>query len=747
MHQTEDPSLAALADAFVAFREGVLVLDADDAILAFNPAFEQAWDLLGVPLVRSLTFAENLEAAAALGRAAAEAWLAHRRTAGGDASFLVPMPGGMVFRVAEYVSAGGRRQVNCRDVTAERQQELALVEKEYRYRLLVETITEGVIVLDRDRRVVFANPRFVSWYGGSDMALLGRALADLVRPDGRAALAPLFGAAVPPPVEAALTCPDGQERFVLISATPLKGASGVRSGHFAIITDVTELRRAAERLRQSEARFRGIIENTPFGILTLDTEGRVRTVNPAFLAITGADDAAFAGADPADWLPDARPTLAELMSRDAGAATGESRLRRAADLGHARLVLSRMEGAADAWLLIVEDVTEARQMEETLRHTAKLALLGEMSASLAHEISQPLNVIRLAAESALLSLDDGDAAAIRAKFETIGAQSDRLRETIDYMQAFSRRDAGARKSFDTAAAVGSAVALMTPQCSSLGIAIGFDPPAEPLAVVGHQRQLEQVLVNLLRNAVDAIVERRTLDRERPGRIDVGLGTATGRDRRAWVEVAVADTGTGVRDADLPHLFEPFFTRKTEGLGTGLGLSISLGLITAMGGRIEAENRPEGGCRFRILLPPADRPPETAEPPAPLAPPPAAAAGEMPPMTILVADDEPLATHEIQAFLERGGHRVFTAASGRAARRALETEHVDILVTDLSMPDGDGFQLIAETSAEYPHVAIVVVTGQPLRDREALAELESGVDAVLRKPVSLRELAATLRGLA
>jgi CheY-like chemotaxis protein len=101
----------------------------------------------------------------------------------------------------------------------------------------------------------------------------------------------------------------------------------------------------------------------------------------------------------------------------------------------------------------------------------------------------------------------------------------------------------------------------------------------------------------------------------------------------------------------------------------------------------------------------------------------------------------------KALIERGGHRVFTAASGRAARRALETEHVDILVTDLSMPDGDGFQLIAETSAEYPHVAIVVVTGQPLRDREALAELESGVDAVLRKPVSLRELAATLRGLA
>lgn len=746
MRHTEDTLLATLAEGFAAFREGILLLDADDAILAFNPAFEQAWDLLGVPLVRSLTFAENLEAAAALGRAAAETWLARRRAAGGDAEFLVPMPGGVALRVAEYPVPSGGRQITCRDVTAEHQREASLTDSEYRYRLLVETITEGVIVLDRDRRVVFANPRFVSWFGGSDMALLGRALDDLVRADSRAALAPLFGGDAPRSVEVALACPGG--RFVLVSAAPLKGASGRRSGHFAIITDVSELRSASERLRQSEERFRGIIETTPFGILTLDAEGRVRTVNPAFAAITGAPEDAFAGADPADWLPEARPPLADLRAAaGAAAASGESRLRRAGELGHARILLSRMGGAEDAWLLIVEDVTEAQQLEEALRHTAKLALLGEMSASLAHEISQPLNVIRLAAESALLSLGEGDAAAIRTKFEIIGAQSDRLRETIDYMQAFSRRDAGARKSFDTVAAIGAATALMTPQCSSLGIVLGFAPPPRPVPVVGHPRQLEQVLVNLIRNAVDAIVERRAREPERPGRIDVSLGEFAGRDGRGWVRLEISDTGTGARPEDLPHLFEPFFTRKTEGLGTGLGLSISLGLITAMGGRIEAENLAEGGCCFRVLLPLADRPPEPdAVPPEP---PRAAVAreGETPAMTILVADDEPLATAEIKAFLERGGHRVIAVTGGRAARAALEGGHVDILVTDLAMPDGDGFRLIAETAAEYPHVAIVVVTGQPLRDREALADLESGVDAVLRKPVSLRELAATLRGLA
>ena len=748
LHDT-DPLSAALHDAFASSGEGMLLLDADDGILAFNPEFERAWDLFGVPLVRSLTFVENLEAAAALGRTSADAWLAHRRSATGAECCLLGIPGGSTLQICETQTQGGRRMIVCRDVTADRTRELELTENEYRYRLLVETITEGVIVLDRDRHIVFANPRFLSWFGGNDMALLGRALEDLVLPDSRKRLDPLFSAS-PRSVEVPLAC-GSEVRFVLISGAPLKGVGGVPSGQFAIITDVTQLRLATERLRQSEERFRGIIENTPFGVLSLDATGAVVTVNPAFRALVGLSAGAIVPEDATDWLPDAEPPLPEMMARLAAepgltALNGASRLTRSAELGHARIVLSRIGEVGRGFLLIVEDITEQRQMEEALRHASKLALLGEMSASLAHEISQPLNVIRLSAESALLSLDDGDGDAIRAKFETIGAQSDRLRETIDYMQAFSRRDAGPQKSFGIGTAVDAAVALMAPQCSGLDIALTCDTPATPLAALGHRRQLEQVLINLLRNAVDAIVERRALRPGTPDRIAVTVAETTGRDGARIARIDVADTGTGIRPEDMSHLFDPFFTRKTEGVGTGLGLSISLGLMTGMGGRITAENRAEGGCRFRVVLPLSDLPIDD-EPPARPEPPPAPAAAEtMPEMTILVADDEPLAAQEIAAFLTRDGHRAITASSGKTARAALEANHVDILITDLQMPDGDGLQLIAETAAEYPHVAIVVITGQPLRDRVALAELESGVDAILRKPVSLRELSGTLRRL-
>lgn len=220
-----DPAAAAFAE----LSDGLLVLDAEDGILACNPAFLRGWDLLGVPLVRSLTFAENLEAAAAIGRAGngAEVWLAHRRTAAEPARpCLLPLPGGIALQISETAIADGRRLIVCRDVTAERQRETALKDSEYRYRLLVETITEGLILLDRDQRIVFANPRFLSWYRSGDMALLGRPVEELTIPEARPRLNRLFSSALPRSIEIPLACADGSRRFALISAARLRGAGG-----------------------------------------------------------------------------------------------------------------------------------------------------------------------------------------------------------------------------------------------------------------------------------------------------------------------------------------------------------------------------------------------------------------------------------------------------------------------------------------------------------------------------------------
>ncbi|MBN2752198.1 MAG: response regulator, partial [Rhodospirillaceae bacterium] len=594
------------------------------------------------------------------------------------------------------------------------------------------------------------NSRFLSWYGSNDMALLGRTAESLTDPKDQENLRALFSATTPRTIEFSLLCADDTVRFALISAAPLRMADGGASGHFAIITDVTDLRRASERLRESEARFRGIIENTPFGILTLDATGRILSANPAFRACVGEgfgedETASF-------WLPDATPSVSEMMANlkrtpETRTIDGTSLLKRDSGYpGHARLVLSRM---GDGFLMIVEDITDRLHMEDALRHASKLALLGEMSASLAHEISQPLNVIRLSAESALLSLEDGDTAAIRTKFETIGTQSDSLRETIDHMQGFSRRDAGPCRCFDIRHAVKSALCLLLPQCATLNITVHCHMPSEPLPVLGHARQAEQVLINVLRNAIDAIVERRALDTDKPDEITIRAGFISAHDGTRMVGLDITDTGTGIPPEDIPHLFNPFFTRKTEGAGTGLGLSISLGLISDMGGRIKAENHPEGGCLFHIVLPVCLEPLTEEAPtaisltkPLPLHPPPA-----IPAMAILVVDDEPLATQEIAAFLRKSGHTVSTAASGNEARDLLSKTHIDILITDLQMPNGNGFQLIAEAATEYPHIGLIVVTGQPLRDRNALAKLENGVDAILRKPLSLRELAETLHALA
>ena len=739
-----------LAEVFAGLSDGVAVVDDEGEILLFNPVFERIWSLMGVPWVPSLTLDDNLEAAAAIARrvpAAAE-WLTRHRKARerADADYDLLFPGGIEIEVMERALAE-RRTLICREVTVQRQQEAELRESEDRYRLLVETMAEGLILLDRMHRVIYANRRFLAWFGGGEMGILGRDLGELTDPDHREKLAEMLAGdeSERMPFEIPLVAANGGIRFVLVSAAPLTNAEGAVGGHLALLADVTGLREATERLRQSEARFRDIVDESPLGILTLERDGTILSANPAFRKMAGTDDG-----DGLPGLGACTPPLAAMMDAlesesETGSVLGECRIRTEPP-GQGRIVLSRLEtGGGGRFLAMVEDITEQRRMEQVLRHTSKLAVLGEMSASLAHEISQPLNIIRLAAENALTEMDDGTATPrmVRDKLETIGSQSDCLREIIDYIQAFSRRDGGAQRCFDCRQSVANTLGLIAPQAAANGIAAVSEIAEAPLPVLGQPRQLEQVLINLLRNAIDAIAEkRRTSGKTRAETIRV-----TARKAGGSAVIAVADSGSGFHEEDRPRLFDPFFTRKAEGQGTGLGLSISLNLITQMRGRIEADTRPEGGSVFTITLPLTERPLPEEHPGSA-----AVEASETPPepqarLSLLVVDDEPVATREIAAFLTRRGHEVATAESGRRAREILAATHVDVLITDLRMPDGNGFDLMAHVAAEYPHIAVVVITGQPLSDREEVANLEGGADVVLRKPVSLRELAETIRKLA
>lgn len=244
------------------------------------------------------------------------------------------------------------------------------------------------------------------------------------------------------------------------------------------------------------------------------------------------------------------------------------------------------------------------QMAENLEQVSqvsRLATLGEMAVSMAHELTQPLNTIRLAADNALLSMKSTvpDPDFETAKLGIISDQAARMGELIQRMCVVGRSE-GPVSAFDPREPVRDAFSLLASQFADDEITVTLDLADECVRVLGRRNELGQVIINLLTNARDAIVananDRSGSGRPPSGRIDIRL-----ESERAGVVIEVKDNGGGIPADVLHRVFDPFFTTKDVTKGTGLGLSISFGIVNAMGGRITVRNF-GGGAVFRVHLP-------------------------------------------------------------------------------------------------------------------------------------------------
>lgn len=260
-------------------------------------------------------------------------------------------------------------------------------------------------------------------------------------------------------------------------------------------------------------------------------------------------------------------------------------------------VQSHVEGIGT--VLSAKDITELRQSERQLIHASKLATLGEMATGVAHELNQPLGVIRMASNTCVKRIDKGKAELeyLRGKLVRVGEQTERASQIINHMRIFGRKAEGVSSPFDLRDSLQEMAALARTQLHTLDISLKLNIPDTPAIVMGEKVIFEQVLLNLVSNARDAIEAS-----ESPiGDIWITADFAT----EAGHVIEVHDTGGGIPEEVLDKLFEPFFTTKGPGKGTGLGLSISFGTIRDMSGTISATNDGPGAC-FRIVLPDAQQ---------------------------------------------------------------------------------------------------------------------------------------------
>ncbi|GEM_PF-1081800 len=248
---------------------------------------------------------------------------------------------------------------------------------------------------------------------------------------------------------------------------------------------------------------------------------------------------------------------------------------------------------------VQEEIAKSRQQEHFLIQKSKLESLGRMAAGIAHEINQPLGMINIGIQNLINKIRKGNPSTnyIEEKLAYFNENMERIQRIIEHVRLFSRDQQDAVfERVDLRTTIDRALDMIRIQCRDQNITLATDTGDAPLLVLGNQYRLEQVILNLLSNAIDALNERYDpFDDAR--RISI---RAFQQGERVMIEVA--DNGNGIAKQDLEHIFDPFFTTKAESQGTGLGLSICYGIINDLGGRISCTSQPGEGATFSVELP-------------------------------------------------------------------------------------------------------------------------------------------------
>ncbi len=665
---------------------------------------------------------------------------------------------------------------------AARQQavEAALRDSRERYRLLIESFPDAVVLYDPDGRVVYVNQAFVDTYGWQREEWLGRKI-DFVPPEEtektRNAIDRVL-AGEDLVLETRRNTRDGRTLDVRIRPAPFRAPDGELLGVYVIHRDVTEKKRRERALRESEERYRKLLDASPDPISVYDARGKVTYVNPAFQETFGWGLEELAGRG-IDFVPphevertrDAvRRTLAgetvlletqrltkdgrlldiqlktTIFHNDDGSLAGDIVIYRdVTTLKHAQRELARHQDHLETLVKdrtreleaanerLQREIRDRKRLEVQLLQSQKMEALGTLAGGIAHDFRNLLQVIHGYAETLLRNRTADDPE--RTDLQKVLRAARRGADLTSQLLTFSRRMDVELRPLDLNREVREIATMLRrtiPRMVDLELAL-----ADTLvAVEGDPGQIEQALLNLALNAKDAMPDG--------GRLTIATGVGDGDGDlpldgpTVWLEVR--DTGHGMTPDLADHIFDPFFTTKAVGQGTGLGLSTVYGIVRGHGGHITCRSQPGAGTAFRIHLPRYEGPlPAPADPAAAEAAVSAGATG-----TVLVVDDEPEIRDLARMFLEKDGFEVATASSGE---EALDTYRlrgdIDLVVLDLGMPGMGGRACLRRLLETDPDARVLVATGYA-SDGQAAGILEDGARALINKPYRARDLVARVR---
>lgn len=487
-------------------------------------------------------------------------------------------------------------------------------------------------------------------------------------------------------------------------------------------------------IRRSEARYRTVLDSSMDAIIGLDAAMRVTVWNRGAGQMFGYQSGEITGQsvsrlfEPLVFENILKAVIQEGFFSSHGV-QGISRSGRKLELDVAWTTAGRQDCPGREWALVIRDLTEHKKLQSQLIQAEKLSAVGQLISGVAHELNNPLTVIAgyselLHKESCCSSKQPSE--EILQIYESSG----RCREIINNLLAFVRESRNRRQAVNIPEVIKSALSLMEyklRKTEDIKITQKVDPNLPP--VLGDSQQIEQVLVNLIQNACDALSQKK-------GDRSIAIKT---HYKGAMVYVAVSDNGPGIPPEIQSQVFEPFFTTKEEGQGTGLGLPICQRILKEHGGSLRLSSQPGEGTTFTVELPLVSQIPQ--EDKAPLAAPVRLAPGRK----VLVADDEEDILLLIKKILEAEDQTVDVASSGREALEKIKTGRYDLLICDMELSGIDGAAIKDEIKAGGFPTKVIFTTGN-LLNQKLMKKLQSSGSPYLAKPFDISELIRTVKDI-
>ncbi|RLC95922.1 MAG: hypothetical protein DRI77_09295 [Chloroflexi bacterium] len=540
--------------------------------------------------------------------------------------------------------------------------------------------------------------------------------------------------------------PDGTTRTYDVTKVPIFHPDGRRKGLVVLGQDITKRKRLEREIEERRSYLESVLACAPDAIVTLDGQHRILEWNQGAEILFGYTQQETAGRNIDDLITGTDANVIDEASGltqrvlAGGSVSPTEMIRYRKDGSPVNVIASGspilVENKVVGVVAVYTDITERKRMEQQLQQQERLAAVGQLAAGIAHDFNNLLATIMLYAQMSLRQPDLSP--KIAHSFETILDESRQAAELVQQILDFSRHAMLKIQPLDLGSFAGKVVDILRrtiPENIHLVLEIG----PEDYIIEADPIRIQQALMNLATNGRDAMPKGGELcfelsrTRLKPGDEPPMAGMSPGE----WVCLAVSDTGTGITEEVRSHIFEPFFTTKEVGKGTGLGLAQVYGIIRQHEGYIGVETEIGKGTTFRIYLPASEAEEKVAEEES-TAPP--QGQGE----TILLVEDNENLLKVGRAILESLNYCVLTAANGREALVVYEAEgRVDLVLTDLVMPEMGGRQLMQKLKQMNSGLKGLAITGYALR--KASQELEeTGFLDIVHKPFDASTLAQIVR---